>query len=120
MSTSGLHLVADFWGCPREPLEDEGLLRGVIKEASGRIGAHLRRLDSYKFAPRPPSHGGGVTAHAILAESHIAIHTYPEEGFVSLDIYTCGGRCNPRLGYEHIKARLRPAKISFTQMVRGA
>lgn len=119
MTTKGLHLLADFWGCPKSLLEDEAYLRSVVKEAALETGATLRKLDSHKFRPVTPLNSSGVTIYAILAESHISLHTYPSEGFASADIYTCGDRCNPSPGYEYLRRQLRAAKATVTETARG-
>lgn len=119
MKTRGIHLIADFWGCSREILENQPLLEELLKEAALHSGASLRKIDSHRFDPNSHPYSVGVTAFAILAESHLAIHTFPEEGFASLDIYTCGNRCDPRRGFEYLKQQLRPARISFKEIIRG-
>jgi S-adenosylmethionine decarboxylase len=119
MRTRGIHLIADFWGCSKEDLENSLFLEKMIEEAAGRTGASVRKLDSCKFEPSDPPYSHGVTAYAILGESHIAIHTFPEECFASIDIYTCGDTCDPRRGYEYIKTQLRPTDLSYTELIRG-
>lgn len=119
MKTRGIHLIADFWGCSKEVLENSLFLEKMIEAAAGHAGVSVRKLDSCKFEPSDPPYSLGVTAYAILAESHIAIHTFPEELFASIDIYTCGNRCDPRRGYEYIKTQLRPTDLSYTELIRG-
>lgn len=119
MLTQGTHRFSDFWGCAPAVLQDEQLLRKTVAEAVQVAGATLCALYSIQFPPRPPELAGGVTVVAILAESHLTIHTYPEAGFAAVDLYTCGTRCLPQLGVEHLKEVLRPKRFVVREVARG-
>ncbi len=86
----GLHLTADLYGCRCEPslLVDAGTLAEVCRAAVGK--AELTLVDE-KFFTFPDYQGepGGVTGAVLLAESHVAVHTWPERGGVTLDVYVC-------------------------------
>jgi len=114
-----VHVFADFWGCPREQLENASFLEAAVKETAYLVGTDLLKIDSHQFRSPGAGYSRGVTVYAILSESHIAIHTYPEAGFAAIDIYVCGRHCNPRRGLEYLRERLRPTSISFSEMVRG-
>ena len=65
-------------------MDDEAYIRGVLVNAAECSGSTLLAVSSHKFEPH------GVTAIALLAESHISIHTWPEKGTAVCDVFTCG------------------------------
>ena len=67
----------------------------------------------HKFQPQ------GMTGIVLLAESHIAIHTWPEFNYIALDIYTCGNKANPLKALEYLKEKLHPQKVEFKRLKRG-
>ena len=86
---NGKHLILDIRGCNPKILDDYDRLECIMYEALHLIGAKLLRLIGEKFEPQ------GVTLLALLAESHCSIHTWPELGFVAIDLYTCGKEFDP-------------------------
>ena len=80
----GRHVIVDAWGASREALDDLDLVRSVAIKAVEASGATLIDINAHKFSPQ------GVTAVATLAESHLALHTWPEHGFFGLDMFLCG------------------------------
>ena len=108
---AGVHLLADFWGA--EGLGDAGLVEAALREAAEGAGAsvlhvHVRRFDE----------NGGATGIALLAESHVSIHTWPEIDYAAIDVFTCGA-CRPDLAVEQLKARLRPRRADVRECERG-
>ena len=79
----GTHLLVDAWGCCRATLDDPGAIEQILRRAVETGGATLIDLCVHQFSPI------GVTATATLAESHIAIHTWPETGFCAADLFFC-------------------------------
>ena len=88
----GLHLTADLHGCAVERPAMTEPARCAASACSGR-GAGLRAVGElfHRFAPLPPQGDGpvGITGVVLLAESHLAVHTWPELGAVTLDVYVC-------------------------------
>ena len=82
----GLHLTADLAGCAEgfAPMRDASALRALCLDAVAAAGLHPVGELFHRF-PSP----GGVTGVVLLAESHLALHTWPERGAVTLDIYVC-------------------------------
>jgi len=119
MHTKGNQIIADFWECPEPFLTDDLFLRRAITGAAERAGAHVVRIGSCRFPARYPGHPGGVSAFAILAESHVTIHTYPETALATIDIYTCGDRCNPKRGLEYLTDILHPRRTTISEIPRG-
>ena len=83
--TVGRHLLADCAGVPRAHLDDARLVKRFLREAARRAGATI--VDGPRVHRFP---GGGLTGFVMLAESHVAIHTYPESGYCAVDAFTCG------------------------------
>ena len=87
--TVGKHCILELYGCEHARLNDEDFLRSAITNAALRAGATLLNLITHRFEPQ------GVTGLALLAESHISIHTWPESGYAAVDVFTCGDHTMP-------------------------
>ncbi len=87
--TVGKHCILELYDCDRSRLDDEAFLRDAITTAAKRAGATLLHLVTHRFDPQ------GVTGLALLAESHISIHTWPESGYAAVDVFTCGDHTMP-------------------------
>ena len=87
--TTGKHCILELYGCSSAKLNDEPFLRATITAAAKRAGATLLNLITHRFDPQ------GVTGLALLAESHISIHTWPEFGYAAVDVFTCGDHTMP-------------------------
>ena len=109
----GNHMLADLYGVDADRLDDSGLLAACLLEGAEACG--LTTLGP------PRMHcfeGGGVTGFLLLAESHIALHTYPEHGYIAVDIFSCGPS-DPVDALDLFRTRLRPAKEHITTVARG-
>ena len=85
----GKHCILELYDCDSSKLDDEVFLRSAITQAAERAGATLLNLITHQFQPQ------GVTGLALLAESHISIHTWPEAGYAAVDVFTCGDHTMP-------------------------
>ena len=85
----GKHCILELYDCDPARLDDEAFLRDTITSAAKRAGATLLNLITHRFQPQ------GVTGLALLAESHISIHTWPESGYAAVDVFTCGDHTMP-------------------------
>ena len=90
------HLLLELYRCDREKLNDESFLRCILNRAAKLANATVLNLISNKFEPQ------GVTAIALLAESHISIHTWPESNYSAVDIFTCGHNMLPELASQYL------------------
>lgn len=108
----GSHLLVDAWECPRETLDDLELIRDALVEAVQAGGATLIDLCTHQFSPH------GVTATATLAESHIAIHTWPEHGYFAADLFFCGAG-DPLRALDLLRTRLRAGEVRVRELKRG-
>ncbi|MGD1699672.1 adenosylmethionine decarboxylase [Dapis sp. BLCC M229] len=112
MKQLGTHLVVDAWHSPAELLNDPERIRRSLIEAISAGGATLIDLCVHQFSPH------GVTATATLAESHIAIHTWPELGYFAADLFFCG-HGNPHKAIEILETALQAKQIKLTELKRG-
>ena len=85
----GKHCILELYNCDNAKLDDEAFVRTAITTAAKRAGATLLNLITHRFEPQ------GVTGLALLAESHISIHTWPESGYAAVDVFTCGDHTMP-------------------------
>ena len=88
--------MLELYKCDYEKLNDESFLRCAISKAAKSANATVLNLISNKFEPQ------GVTAIALLAESHLSIHTWPESNYSAVDIFTCGHNMNPEIASEYL------------------
>jgi len=95
----GKHYLLNLYGCPYILLNDEIFLINLLKNAAILSGAVVHETIHKKFEPQ------GVTVVCLLSESHISIHTWPEEGKAAADVYTCGD-CDPKIGCDMIVDKL--------------
>ena len=112
MKKLGTHLILDAWECPAELLNDAEQIRKSILEAITAGNATLIDLCVHQFSPH------GVTATATLAESHIAIHTWPEYGYFAADFFFCG-HGEPRKAVEVLKTALQAKRAVVKEFKRG-
>ena len=96
LSHQGKHLLLELYRCDCEKLNDESFLRCTLNRAAKLARARVLNLISNKFEPQ------GVTAIALLAESHISIHTWPESNYSAVDIFTCGQNMLPELASQYL------------------
>ncbi|WP_288262672.1 adenosylmethionine decarboxylase [uncultured Prochlorococcus sp.] len=90
------HLLLELYRCDCEKLNDESFLRCTVNRAAKLAKATVLNLISNKFEPH------GVTAIALLAESHISVHTWPESHYSAVDIFTCGKNMMPELAGQYL------------------
>ena len=100
----GKHLLLELYECNNKKLNDESFLRCLINNSAKLAKAKVLNLISYKFEPY------GVTAIALLAESHLSIHTWPESNYAAVDIFTCGTSMNPELASQYLIEHLEASK----------
>ena len=90
------HFLLELYRCDYEKLNDESFLRCTLNNAAKLANATVLNLISNKFEPQ------GVTAIALLAESHMSIHTWPEAHYSAVDIFTCGQNMKPDLACQYL------------------
>ena len=113
LSHQGKHLLLELYRCDCEKLNDESFLRCILNRAAKLANATVLNLISNKFEPQ------GVTAIALLAESHISIHTWPESNYSAVDIFTCGQNMMPELASQYLIESLMAKEHSLRVIERN-
>ena len=108
----GKHCILELYDCKAEHLNDENFLNDAITTAAKESGATLLNLVSHQFDPQ------GVTALALLAESHISIHTWPETGYAAIDVFTCGDHTMPERACEILRRKLEAKRHHLKSLTR--
>ena len=108
----GKHYLLNLYDCPFDILNNELFLTQVITEAALSTRATLLKVISNQFHPQ------GVTVLALLSESHISIHTWPERNFASIDIFMCGN-CDPQTAVDYLQKILEPSSVDQSLNRRG-
>ena len=112
MKKVGTHLVVDAWQAPSDLLNDPQRIRHSLLDAIAAGEATLIDLCVHQFSPH------GVTATATLAESHIAIHTWPEYGYFAADLFFCG-QGKPKQAMKLLQRALQAKRMSLREIDRG-
>ena len=99
------HILFTLKGCPFEPLDNEQNIKMPPYNATKESKSTLLNLATHKFDPQ------GITGFAMLAESHISIHTWPEKGMAVCDVFTCGDTAEPEKAVEYMKEQLKATDI---------
>jgi S-adenosylmethionine decarboxylase len=102
----GKHLYANLYDVDRKLLEYEDLLRGLVLDAVKAAHSTLIEIKSWKVGGKK----GGVSVIALVDESHIALHTWVEYSYATLDIYTCGAHTDPWAAFNLVIQVLKPRK----------
>lgn len=115
MKVDGRQLVAELTGCNKALLNDEKRLTVLLTAGIIESGLTQVHMSSHKFQPI------GVTLIAIISESHVALHTFPESGHASLDVYHCNADSAPlyRL-LKFLQSALGADNATHLEISRGA
>lgn len=108
---AGTHLIIDLWDATS--LDDMPLVERALRDAAFRAGATLLNIDLHHFSPN-----GGISGVAVLAESHISIHTWPEVSYAAVDIFMCG-KAKPHKAVEVLKEAFLPGTVTLAEHKRG-
>jgi len=105
-------LLADLFGCPADVLRGRADIERTLKEAAQAARATIVDTTFHEFS------GGGVTGVVAVKESHLTIHTWPEQGYAAVDIFLCGD-CDPRLALEYLQKAFHPKQTNVQRARRG-
>ena len=108
---AGTHLIIDLWGGER--LDDLPHVERALVDAVDAAGATLLHIHLHHFTPN-----GGVSGVAVLAESHLSIHSWPERAYAALDVFMCGD-ADPQQTVPVLKRAFRPNTVRVSEFLRG-
>lgn len=108
---AGTHLILDLWGAKK--INELQLMEQTLRDCVLRCGATLLHIHLHHFTPN-----GGISGVAVLAESHISVHTWPERDFAAFDIFMCGA-ARPEEAIGVLKRAFSPKTMTITENLRG-
>jgi len=112
MNNLGRQLIIEAWGCNAKINEPDTVRRAII-QAVDAVGATLLELSVRRFYPH------GVTGFAVLAESHLSVHSWPEHAYLTVDVFTCGHTTEPRAAIAVFKQSFEPEHMEVFELMRG-
>ncbi len=110
---TGTHICADLYDCDAAILDNLSALREALLGAAQAANATVLEVSAHEFEPQ------GVTILLLLAESHMSIHTWPEEKYAAVDVFTCGTRMRPEQAIKVISAAVGAGRSNITTLKRG-
>lgn len=113
MNALGRHILAEYYGCDINILNGLKLLEQSMRQAVLRSGATIIDSTFHQFNPH------GVSGVIVIAESHMAIHTWPEYGYAAVDFFTCGDRVDPWKAFDFMNEILKAARNTTRELKRG-
>ena len=109
----GRHLIAELYDCDEEILNNVTEIEYQMTKAAIECGATIVTSTFHRFLPH------GVSGSIIISESHLAIHTWPEYKYASLDIYTCGDSVDPWVAFNYLKDAFKSGRQEVIENKRG-
>jgi S-adenosylmethionine decarboxylase len=107
----GRHLILELWGCRN--LNSTETVERALRDVIRACDLTLLDLNVYPFTPI------GVTGVAVVSESHVLIHTWPEHGYAAVDVFTCGERANPEAALPLLREHFEPERVQIMEISRG-
>ncbi|WP_169570000.1 adenosylmethionine decarboxylase [Sneathiella limimaris] len=107
---AGTHLIVDLWQA--EHLNDSALIEKTLRNCISAANATLLHFHIHAFEPN------GLSGVAVLAESHITFHSWPDQGYMALDIFMCG-KAEPHKCIPILKAAFNPGSVQISDLKRG-
>lgn len=113
MKSLGRQVTVDLFDCDKKMLDDPAIIQKRMVEAAKAAKATVVDSLFHKFNPH------GVSGVVVIAESHIAIHTWPEYGFAAVDVFTCGPEVDPRVCQKFLTKALKAKRSEYHEFMRG-
>lgn len=113
MASLGRHIIVEYYDCAPEIMNDVVLIQESMEGAAEIAGATIINSTFHHFSPY------GVSGVVVIEESHLAIHTWPEFGYASVDIFTCGEAVDPWISYQFLKKAFKADHGSAVELKRG-
>lgn len=107
---AGTHLIIEV--IRGEGLDDEARIQQAFRDCVDTCGATLLHIHTHKFSPQ------GVSGVAVLAESHISVHTWPEIGYGAFDVFMCGD-AQPWNAVEVLRRAFKAGEVRVKELLRG-
>ena len=114
MKALGRHILVELYDCERGILNNHKLVEQIMVDAAKECGAHVVQSVFHKFNPH------GVSGVVVIAESHLAIHTWPEYGYAAVDLFTCGEDVNPWIAHDYVALKFKAKSKTAMELNRGS
>ena len=108
---AGTHLIIDLWGATN--LDNLEVMENALRESVEQAKATLLHIHLHHFTPN-----GGISGVAVLAESHISVHSWPERNYAAFDVFMCGDS-EPEKAIEVLKNAFKPSDVKVDTILRG-
>jgi S-adenosylmethionine decarboxylase len=113
LETDSIHFIVELSGCSPELLDDGEFILDLLCNAALAANCEIVKTNYHRFDPN------GVSCAVIIAESHITCHNWSLEGYMALDIFTCGDKAMPEKALEYILKELKPVNKHVLKLNRG-
>ncbi|MCL6583592.1 MAG: adenosylmethionine decarboxylase [bacterium] len=113
MIALGRQILAEYYDCDHTILNSCSLIQKYMESAAQACNATIVKSVFHLFNPH------GISGVVVIAESHLAIHTWPEYGYAAVDIFTCGDTVDPWKAFEFLKEKLKASYATTMEMKRG-
>lgn len=112
LNTTGKHLLVEYKGCEFDALNNVNRIQELMETAARAAEASIVASVFQPFEPQ------GVSGVVVISESHLSIHTWPEDGYAAVDFYTCGC-CDPYAAHAVLTAGLGASNCEVIEVARG-
>jgi S-adenosylmethionine decarboxylase len=113
MKALGRHILVEYYYCDPDVLDNVQEIERLMKEAAVRSGSTIVESIFRKFDPH------GISGVVMIAESHLAIHSWPEHRYAAVDIFTCGENVDSLAAYEFLKDAFGAQDAEIRELLRG-
>ena len=109
----GRHHLADFFGCRKDVINNKDFVRAQMIEAARKAKATVVADVFHQFNPH------GLSGVVVIAESHLAFHSWPEYGCVAIDLFTCSDSMDAQAAIDHLARVFAAGRVTLRELDRG-
>ena len=113
MQALGRHLLLELFDCDPEAINSLDIVKASMVEAAKRAQATIVDVVFHEFNPF------GISGVVVIAESHLAIHTWPEYRYAAVDVFSCGETLQPQVAVDYLVEQLGADRASAVEIQRG-
>lgn len=113
METLGHHYIVEGSGCSPDVISRVEQVEAIMVRAAEIANVQVWSISFHRFSPN------GVSGVVVISESHLSVHTWPEVGYVALDIFTCGETARPEAAVQHALKAFGATNMHITEVTRG-
>ena len=106
-------MLLELFECNSETLNNLEAVKDALVEAARRVQATIVDVVFHEFNPF------GISGVVVIAESHLAIHTWPEYRYAAVDIFSCGNALKPEIAAAYLVEQFAAERTSVVELQRG-